>query len=87
MKIENKVALITGAASGIGRAASLLFAREGARLVCVDKADAVVETAEMIHKAGGKARMEEVRDGLRSQVPWAVQNLETIWGGTKEWQG
>ena len=40
-----------------------------------------------LHKAGGKARMEEVRDGLRGRVPWAVQNLETIWGGTKEWQG
>ncbi len=40
-----------------------------------------------LHKAGGKARMEEARDGLRGRVPWAVQNLETIWGGTKEWQG
>jgi hypothetical protein len=40
-----------------------------------------------LHKAGGKARMEEVRDGLRARVPWASQNLETIWGGMKEWQG
>lgn len=40
-----------------------------------------------LHKAGGKARMEEVRDSLRARVPWAGQNLETIWGGTKEWQG
>jgi hypothetical protein len=40
-----------------------------------------------MHKAGGKARMEEVREGLRGRVPWAIQNLETIWGGTKEWQG
>jgi hypothetical protein len=39
-----------------------------------------------LHKAGGKARMVEVRDGLRDRVPWAAQNLETIWGGTKEWQ-
>ena len=31
--------------------------------------------------------MEEVRDGLRGRVPWAGQNLETIWGGMKEWQG
>jgi NAD(P)-dependent dehydrogenase (short-subunit alcohol dehydrogenase family) len=54
-RLEGRTAVITGAASGIGRAASLLFAREGARLVCVDKADAVVETADMIHKAGGKA--------------------------------
>lgn len=40
-----------------------------------------------LHKAGGKALMEEVRDGLRGRVPWANQNLETIWGGMKEWQG
>ncbi len=39
-----------------------------------------------LHKAGGKARMEEVRDQLRNRIPWAAQNLETIWGGTKEWQ-
>ena len=40
-----------------------------------------------LHKAGGKARMEEVRDNLRARLPWAGQNLETIWGGMKEWQG
>jgi hypothetical protein len=40
-----------------------------------------------LHKAGGKARMEEVRDGLRARIPWATQNLEVIWGGMKEWQG
>jgi hypothetical protein len=40
-----------------------------------------------LHKAGGKARMEEVRDSLRARLPWAGQNLETIWGGMKEWQG
>lgn len=40
-----------------------------------------------LHKAGGKARMEEVRDSFRARVPWATQNLETIWGGMKEWNG
>ena len=40
-----------------------------------------------LHKAGGKARMEEVRDSFRTRVPWANQNLETIWGGMKEWNG
>ena len=40
-----------------------------------------------LHKSGGKPRMEEARDGLRGRVPWAVQNLETIWGGMKEWNG
>ena len=40
-----------------------------------------------LHKAGGKAYMDQARDGLLARVPWANRNLETIWGGMKEWQG
>jgi NAD(P)-dependent dehydrogenase (short-subunit alcohol dehydrogenase family) len=54
-RLQGRTAVITGAASGIGRAASLLFAREGASLVCVDKADAVADTAKSISANGGKA--------------------------------
>jgi NAD(P)-dependent dehydrogenase (short-subunit alcohol dehydrogenase family) len=54
-RLQGRTAVITGAASGIGRAASILFAREGARVVCVDRADTVVETAAMIEGAGGEA--------------------------------
>jgi NAD(P)-dependent dehydrogenase (short-subunit alcohol dehydrogenase family) len=54
-RLQGRTAVITGAGSGIGRAASLLFAREGARMVCVDRADSVEETAAMILKAGGAA--------------------------------
>ena len=54
-RLQGRTAVITGAASGIGRAASLLFAREGASVVCVDRAEAVAETAAMVAKAGGKA--------------------------------
>jgi NAD(P)-dependent dehydrogenase (short-subunit alcohol dehydrogenase family) len=54
-RLEGRTAVITGAASGIGRAASLLFAREGAKIVCCDRADTVEETAAMVVKAGGNA--------------------------------
>ena len=54
MRLENKVALITGAASGIGKASCLRFAREGAKIVCVDLKTAD-ETVDEIRSAGGEA--------------------------------
>ncbi len=48
-------AVVTGAASGIGRASATLFAREGARVICVDRAEAVEETAASILAQGGQA--------------------------------
>ena len=53
--LDGKRLVITGAASGIGRATSLLAATEGARVVAVDRADAVEETAAEIRGAGGEA--------------------------------
>ena len=44
MTIKNKSILITGAASGIGKACAELFAREGARLVLADRHDAALQT-------------------------------------------
>ena len=56
MRLKNKVALVTGASSGIGRATCLLFAQEGARVVLVDINDAGgQETLAAIKQSGGDA--------------------------------
>ncbi len=57
MKLAGKVAVITGAGSGFGRASAELFAREGARVVVADlNADAGAGVAAAIEGAGGQAR-------------------------------
>jgi NAD(P)-dependent dehydrogenase (short-subunit alcohol dehydrogenase family) len=54
--LDGKVAIITGASKGIGRALGVRFAKEGAAVICAARsADLVKETTALITKAGGKA--------------------------------
>lgn len=61
MRLENKVAIVTGAGSGFGRGIAATFAREGARVVVADINDpAGQETVEQIRAAGGEAQFAHV---------------------------
>ena len=61
MRLEGKVAMVTGAASGIGRATAETLAREGASVMCADlNVAGARETAEAIGAAGGKAAVVEL---------------------------
>jgi NAD(P)-dependent dehydrogenase (short-subunit alcohol dehydrogenase family) len=56
MKLKNKVAVITGSGSGIGRASALEFAKEGARVIVADiNTSGARETVQQIESAGGSA--------------------------------
>ena len=66
--LAGKVAIITGAGSGIGRASAKRFAAEGAKLVIGDKTEAVFETAKMVEEAGGTVTALQIDAGVEADV-------------------
>ncbi len=79
-QLAGKVAIITGAGSGIGRASALLFAAEGARLVLGDKTEAVHDTARRVGEAGGQAVAMQVDAGVEDDVASLVASALTKYG-------
>src|SRR5437868_15512714 len=79
-RLEGKSVIITGAGSGIGRAASLLFTREGARLIAVDRADGVKETVAQIRNAGGTAEAFQADAGSEADVMAFIDKAVSTYG-------
>jgi len=67
-RLEGKSVIVTGAGSGIGRAASLLFTKEGARLIAVDRTEGVNETVDLVKQAGGTAQAVQADAGSEQEV-------------------
>lgn len=81
MRFQGKSIIVTGAGSGIGRAAALLFAAEGGNVVVADKSETAHETARMIAEAGGEARAIEMDAGVEEDVIRTVALACDSFGG------
>jgi NAD(P)-dependent dehydrogenase (short-subunit alcohol dehydrogenase family) len=81
MRLKEKVALITGAGSGIGRESALLFAREGARVVAVDLNEKAAQDAVRdIAAAGGTAVAVRADVSRSADCENMVRVAEKTWG-------
>ncbi|MBY3118736.1 SDR family NAD(P)-dependent oxidoreductase [Rhizobium leguminosarum] len=80
-RLKGKVAIISGGATGMGGAASKLFAAEGARVAIIDRnGDAAAETVKQIRDAGGEAECWTADVSDESAVNAAVAGVEERYG-------
>jgi NAD(P)-dependent dehydrogenase (short-subunit alcohol dehydrogenase family) len=85
-RLAGKSVIITGAGSGIGRAAAQLFSLEGAKLIIVDRSESVHETAKLVSDAGGTIEAITADAGSESDVKAYIEKalskygkLDAIW--------
>ncbi len=81
MKREGKGAVITGSATGIGRATARLFAREGAKVVIADIKDGeAAETVKMIEEAGGTAIFTHINVAAVTELETMIKTAVATYG-------
>ena len=81
-RLKDKIAIVTGAASGIGRGIALCFASEGAKVVIADTApEGGEETMRMINAAGGESMFVKTDVSVAKEVKEMVQSAVDCFGG------
>ena len=82
MKLKDKIAVVTGAASGIGKAIAMIFAREGAKVAIADMALKTASAAvEELRRSGGTAMAVEMDVTDETQVNDGIAAVVEAWGG------
>jgi NAD(P)-dependent dehydrogenase (short-subunit alcohol dehydrogenase family) len=88
-RLIDKVAIVTGSSSGLGRAIALLYAKEGAKVVCADlrpnarleiSGEADVDTHELIRQSSGNAIFVRTDVGDAGQMESLVKTAATEYG-------
>ena len=88
-RLLNKVAIITGSSSGLGRAIAIEFAKQGAKIVCADfkpearsqiPSETETSTHELIQKNGGEAIFQKTDVTVASEVEELVKATVEKWG-------
>ncbi|GAC1423987.1 MAG: glucose 1-dehydrogenase [Flavisolibacter sp.] len=81
MRFTDKVCLVTGAGSGIGRATALRFASEQGRVLVIDRDESAgLETVALIKLNGGEAVFSQCDVGIENQITESVQLAIKTWG-------
>ncbi|MEZ2011168.1 SDR family NAD(P)-dependent oxidoreductase, partial [Staphylococcus aureus] len=79
-RLENKVAVVTGASTGIGQASAIALAQEGAYVLAVDIAEAVSKTVDKIKSNGDNAKAYTVDISDEQQVVDFVSDIKEQFG-------
>ncbi|HDJ2899355.1 TPA: SDR family oxidoreductase [Staphylococcus aureus] len=79
-RLENKIAVVTGASTGIGQASAIALAQEGAYVLAVDIAEAVSDTVDKIKSNGDKARAYIVDIASEQQIENFASEIKEQFG-------